>query len=174
MAPIKLSVIAVLAAGKTSAVTILSNMNDNIYLVPEPVSEWQESGILEKYYTDQKKYALEFQLGVIKTRQDAIKQLIRQHSLPEVPTMNVEFKANELILLDGHVQTDRHCFVKTLHEKGTMSSSDVTSYNQVFDNMFNKVPDKDEFFVYLRCKPEICLSRAKQRSRSEESGIVLD
>jgi deoxyadenosine/deoxycytidine kinase len=160
---LKLALVAVMAAGKTSISELVASMNQNVLLVPEPVEKWRQSGILEKFYNDKKKYALEMQWNVVKTRHDDIQEVLSKS----------ESLDNKVVLLDGHVQTDRHGFVQTLYEGGNMTKRDKAKYEHKFDELMPNGIEENEFFVYLRCEPEVCLERASIRARSEETGIAL-
>lgn len=160
--PIKISVIANIAAGKTSATQLLSQLSANVLLVPEPVEKWRESGLLDKFYKNKKKHALEMQWNAVKTRYNEVRNVLSVA------------KPQEIVLIDGHMLTDRHVFVRALFEEGNMTVDDKETYEKFFDNEIQREPEKDEFFLYLRCSPEECLNRSKIRARSEESGLELD
>ena len=67
-----------IGAGKT---TFLKNINIpqlNIQKIFEPVSEWIQSGMLDKFYKNPDKYAYEFQLYCLKTRFELFKKILQE------------------------------------------------------------------------------------------------
>jgi deoxyadenosine/deoxycytidine kinase len=162
--PLKLSIVAVMAAGKTSVSKLLAASNPDVLLIPEPVEKWRQSGHLERFYQDKRKHAFAMQWNAVKTRYDDVQETLQ----------NAGSLDNRIVVLDGHMQTDRHGFVQTLFEDGDMIESDKHKYETAFDELMPGGIEENEFFVYLRCKPEICLARAKSRARSEEVGIPLE
>ena len=55
-----------------------------------------------------------------------------------------------------------------------MNELEINCYNFWFDWLEKKFFKKPDGIIYLRCSPDKCLERMKQRSRSEESHVPLE
>lgn len=161
---LRLNVIAIPAAGKTSATQLLAAKNPSIFLVPEPVEKWRKTGHLERFYQDKKKYAFDMQWNAVKTRFEDL-----QESIAGAGPLD-----GKVIVMDGCMESDRYGFVQALFEDGFMTPEDKARYETNYDEMMSGGIRKDEFFVFLHCDPKVCLARAKIRARSEETGLSLD
>ncbi|CAD7702216.1 unnamed protein product [Ostreobium quekettii] len=159
-----------ISAGKS---TFLSNLLDTpmelrdlVEVVHEPVDMWQKVGddanynFLDRYYSDPKRFAYEFQNYVFLTR---LKQNHQSYD-GEKP----------LRLLERSVFSDRLVFVRAVHEAKWMDDFHLKLYDAWFQPFLREVPGLvPDGFIYLRADPSTCLDRLRRRSRREEVGVDL-
>jgi deoxyguanosine kinase len=156
-----------IGSGKSTLVSQLTKLNKNINFLQEPVHIWNTivdtSGvtILEKYYSDQKRYAFSFQMMAFITRIKQMKDLI--DCFGNDPNM--------VIVSERCVYTDREIFAKMLFDSGKIEEIEYSIYLKWFDYF---VKDIDiNFFIYLRNEPDVCAERIALRARKGET-IPMD
>jgi deoxyadenosine/deoxycytidine kinase len=159
-----------IGAGKSTFCEIVVNKLVDCEKVDEPVALWKElvdsdgKNMLDKFYSDIKRYAYFFQNVACITRmmkfEDAIKNSNKKY-----------------ILLDRSLDTDAHVFEKMLYDSGMISELEHQAYNLWCDFYWKYVRDRSKtkiINVYLKCDAEICIQRIKKRGRTEEESIQLD
>jgi hypothetical protein len=78
-------------------------------------------------------------------------------------------------LIERSVFSDRMVFVRAVHNAKWMSELELQVYDSWFNPIVSALPTVvPDGFIYLRAKPETCLTRLGRRSRSEETGVSLD
>ena len=110
--------------------------------------------IIEKYYSDQKRYAFSFQMMAFITRIKQINNAIEDAT------------ENQIIITERCIFTDREIFAKMLYETHKIESIEYSIYLRWFDEFVKNI-DIDAF-VYLDISPEICFERIKNRNRNGE------
>ena len=181
-----------IGSGKSTFVDMLNaylhriTLKDNEFpsrcLVQEPVDEWMKTydsdgqNILEKFYSNQKRWAFTFQMNSfisrahrIQTERDEMVQTI--YETDNRLTNTQERKRNSVMLVERSIYTDRHCFAVNCYESGNMTKMEYDIYcnwNNWLSDSFKLRPDA---YIYLRCEPEINVERISKRSRNGESGI---
>lgn len=136
-----------------------------IYL-QEPVDIWNTivdtSGktILEKYYSDQKKYAFAFQMMAYITRLSQIKKIIK-----DSPDYSI-------IITERCLYTDYHIFAKMLYNSGLIEDIEYSIYCKWFNEFIGD--SNISGFIYVKTTPETCLNRIALRNRTGENSIPLD
>jgi deoxyadenosine/deoxycytidine kinase len=135
-----------IGSGKTTVIEKLYKRYPKVY--PEPIQEWKEW--LKKFYSDMNKNALGFQLKVLKTHIDRKKY----------PTGIFERSPLSCQMVFG----------KILHQDKLIDDLEFNLCQEYFHD-FGWVPNK---IVYLRCSPETCLERIRNRNRESEDKIPLD
>lgn len=127
----------------------------------EPVDEWASVvdsngvGILENYYSDQKKYAFSFQMMAYISRLKQTMSAIKSN------------KQESIIITERSVYTDKNIFAKMLFDSGILSFMDYSIYNKWFDFFIEEV--KIDAVIYVKTSPEVCLERINKRSRQGEN-----
>lgn len=150
-----------IAAGKTTLGEILA-ADDRFVFVKEPVERWQSGfamNLLERFYTDTRRWAFTMQVGAFFTRVQAL------GNLPE--------SNDRVMVFERSIYCDRHVFAKNLHQQGLMDDTEWALYMNFWDHFRVGVPVPDAI-IYLRTPAGECFQRLKVRGRSEEQGIALE
>jgi deoxycitidine kinase/deoxyguanosine kinase len=114
---------------------------EDMCFLQEPVGEWlnikDENGvnILEKYYSDQKKYSFMFQMMAYISRLSILKRA-------------VESNKYKYIVTERCLNTDRRVFCKMLYDDGFIEKIGYDIYNKWFDE-FNIVKNVEYFNIYI-------------------------
>lgn len=150
-----------IAGGKTTLLESIekeikeTNRND-IEVIYEPVSKWQEMGLLGSFYSDQKRWSYTFQNVAFITK------IMELEKLTE----------DKIYIIERSPMTDRNCFAELCYESGYISEMEMTAYTMWYNHYVNKV--KYNGFIYLNAEPSRCFERINIRNRGEESRISLD
>jgi len=59
-----------------------------------------------------------------------------------------------------------------MYREGNLDVAEYAIYSEVCQAVINQCPLKA--IIYLKCSPELCLQRIRQRGRKGEEGISLD
>lgn len=151
--------------------TLLKNLkefykdNKKIIFLKEPVDEWNEikdeNGItiLEKFYSDKKKYAFPFQMMAYISR---------------YKILNEELEKNKdcILITERSIYTDKLVFARMLYETKDIDEISYKIYNQWFDTLSKNL--KIDKLVYVDTKSEICQERIIKRNREGENEISID
>lgn len=156
-----------IGTGKTTFLKILESFNEH-EVIYEPVDVWTQhkdtdgKNILEKFYTDFKRWAYTMQSFAFKTRFEA-------QSKPQ--TKKIRF-------IERSVFTDYFVFAHNCFLTNLMTKLEWCIYKQWFKNLlhvYQKAGYKvyPDGYIYLRCSPEISKQRIEKRKRDGESDISL-
>ena len=115
--------------------------------------------ILKNYYENPKRWAFTFQLNALHSR-----TLLWNKTIAEEPS--------KLHFSERSPLADRHVFGEIMYRQGNMEEAEYAIYDTVCAKMTQNCPLRA--VIYLRCSPELCLKRIKQRNRQGEEGIPLD
>jgi len=138
----------------------------NIIYLQEPVDIWNtitdENGvtILEKYYSNQKKYAFSFQMMAYITRLKQLRDVINNS-----PNYTV-------IITERCLYTDYNIFAKMLYDSGLIEPVEYTIYRKWFNEFIYETDVSG--FIYLKTTPETCMNRVSLRNREAETKIALE
>jgi len=155
-----------IGSGKSTLIKNLKERGTNIIFLPEPVELWNEikdefgTTIIEKYYSDKKKYSFSFQMMAYITRLSQIKQCI-ESSPPD-----------SIIITERCLHTDRYVFAKMLYDAKLIEEIEYSIYIRWFDEFKNYTNLTG--MIYIKTTPEICLQRTKIRNRKGEETIPLE
>ena len=147
-----------IGSGKSTLIKMLKK-KENLIFLPEPVDEWNKivdsngTNILEKYYSNQKRYAFSFQMMAYITR---LKQLLECNA-----------SENSIIITERCLYTDREIFAKMLYDSGMIEDIEYSIYLHWFDYFIKNI--EINHFIYLRNDPEVCLQRIHIRDRKGET-----
>ena len=149
-----------IGAGKT---TFLKNINIpqlNIQKIFEPVSEWIQSGMLDKFYRDPDKYAYEFQLYCLKTRFDLFKKI----------DTTVDY-----VFIERSPMCDKFVFAGVcLENKPEQLQQYHDIWNEYMNTIYTTEYNYDFHFLYINDTAENCHKHICDRARQEETNISLD
>ena len=148
-----------IGSGKSTLIKMLKNLKLDLIFLPEPVDEWNKivdsngTNILEKYYSDQKRYAFSFQMMAYITR---LKQLL-----------DCNASENSIIITERCLYTDREIFAKMLYDSGMIEDIEYSIYLRWFDYF---VGDLSLYgIIYVKSDPDVCSNRISIRARKGES-----
>jgi len=138
-----------IGCGKSSILKLIQNnkpIEMNIY--NEPLHDW--SKWLELFYSDMKKHSFGFQMRVLKSHLD------------KKDILNGIFERSPL--------SCQRVFGELLFEDKKMNELEWNLTNE-FNYDYGWNPD---YVVYLKCDPQICYQRIKQRNRNDEQSIDIN
>lgn len=155
-----------IGVGKSTLMGVLEKeFSDIADFVYEPVDEWlnildenEEKNLLDIFYEDKKRWAYTFQNVAYITRMKRILDT----------TKNV-------VIMDRSLDGDYNTFTKMLREEGCLNDIEWQSYLMWY-NLYRDYIGKNikKSYVYLKCSPEVAISRIAKRNRSEEKSISID
>ena len=153
-----------IGAGKSTFLRLL-NQHLDIDPVFEPHDKWQNVGggenLLEKFYTDIRRWAYTFQTYAFVTR--VLEQEKEVHNC-----------LSGVQVLERSVYSDRYCFAKNCFEMGVMLPLEWQLYRDWFDWLVEGYTTKPTGFIYLKTEPSVCYDRLRKRNRHEEAAVPLD
>jgi len=153
-----------IGSGKSTLLEQLAQYNNKVIAIQEPVDVWRSikdiSGkdMIEKFYTNQEKYAFSFQMMAYISRLHLIKKKLKEN-----PTA--------ILITERSVLTDRYVFAKMLYDDKKIESVNYQIYLKWFDEFIKDLPIKG--IIYLKTTPNICLERIKNRKRKGEKSITI-
>ena len=152
-----------IGAGKSTFLSLLKKALPTASIIQEPVNNWasrtQGTSLLENFYTNPSRWAYTLETFTMITRSLEL-QAMEKH--PGIVIM-------ERSLYSGH-----YCFAQNGHEQGFFNAIEWEVYNEWARYFLQKKNTPPQGFIYLRTKPEICLSRIQKRSRNGEQTVSLE
>ena len=147
-----------IGAGKSTLLDLLKSRIPNCDVISEPVELWKNVNgynLLERFYTNPKRWGFSFELYVMLTKLIAVKK-----------ALNTKAK---YIFVERSLYTDM-AFICTSKMFGKMLLSEFFMLKN-FYNFFLDLYPKLNGVIYLDTKEDICLSRIKKRARKGEEKI---
>ena len=101
-----------------------NNKDKRVLFLDEPVEEWNTikdidgKNIIEKYYSNQEKYAFSFQMMAYISRLTLLKRAF-------------ESKKYEIIITERSLYTDKNVFCKMLYDDGLINLIEYKIYNKL-------------------------------------------
>lgn len=157
-----------IGSGKSSRVNDLKKYlkgNPSFIFLQEPVDDWNSIKtsdgitILEKFYSNQEKYAFSFQMMAYISRLALLRKTIREN-----PDCH--------IVTERSIFTDCNVFAKMLYDDKKIEEIEYKIYLKWFDEFANET--KLDGIIYVHTDPNVCFNRIKKRSRTGEESIPLD
>ena len=153
-----------IGSGKTTLIKYLQQLKDNLLLIEEPISEWQNiagENLLEKKNADLERWGYSFEVYVLITK---IKNLIKA-----VENDN----NNKIILIERCLLSDKAFF--DVNVKNAKSNSmENAMFNNFYDFLSQNVYPKLKGVIFLDTPLDECIKRIKLRGRKEEEKIDKD
>ena len=160
LAAMILSVEGNIGSGKSTFVEYLRQNIPNAVFLQEPVDEWNKikdkngETMLAKFYKDQKKLFLSFQMMAYISRLSLLKETVEQNP-------------GCVIITERCLDTDRQVFAKMLYDDGNIEEVEYQIYLRWFDNFKRDFPITHH--IYLKTDPTIADERVLKRNRSGET-----
>jgi deoxycitidine kinase/deoxyguanosine kinase len=163
MTTILISIEGNIGTGKT---TLLDHLKDHykddikIGYLAEPVDVWNtikdKAGytILEKYYSDQTKYAFAFQMMAYISRLSVLKAALQE-------------KKYNIIITERSLFTDSQVFAKMLYDTQRIEEVEYLIYNKWFNEFMADLPPIN--YIYLQADPASSFARVNKRGRVGEN-----
>ena len=151
-----------IGSGKSTLLQQLRETAPDLVFLSEPTAEWDtirdDAGttVLERYYSDQSRWAFTFQMMAFITRVRAFR------AAPK----------NAVVITERSVFTDREIFAKMLRDSGKMNAIEADVYLRWFDELVGDLTV--DGIVYVRTSPEVCEQRIAKRARAGESQIEFE
>ena len=152
------SIEGTIGVGKTTFIEkvvkpFLGDKNSVVVTIPEPVEEWENSGILKKSYTDPT-YRFPAQCTFFTSRIRKFKSLYNPNGL------NISERSPFSDKLFWGIQEDVDPLLRV-------------AYDDLWVEWQNLMPKRNpDLFIYLTTSLETCMSRIRERNRSSESGVA--
>ncbi len=168
-----------IGAGKTTYINMLSEQLTesgwNVIIVKEPVDEWIRCGILDLFYKDPVRWGYHFQTKAFYDRVMAnVRAYEKYLSRPPPPSGHGGGHTDRSIFILERSPFSDRIFMKMLYKQGTISKLEWDHHVE-WGNMWMKLmPYKINLFIYLEPGVDVCMSRLRERSRSEEVGVKRD
>lgn len=151
-----------IGSGKSTFISFLKEEfkpNSSVIFLPEPVDQWTEikdkNGVnmIEKFYSDQDKYAFSFQMMAYISRIHLLRKYIRDHP-------------GAIIITERSVYTDKNVFAKMLHDDEKIEEVNYQIYLKWFDEFTQDLDINN--YVYIKTDPEVARGRVVKRGRQGE------
>jgi deoxyadenosine/deoxycytidine kinase len=158
-----------IGAGKSTLIDFLKDKyhdKNNIVFLAEPVDAWLDikdkhgTNMLQLFYDDQKKYSFSFQMMVLITFINRIKQVIENYNSDD----------KLIIVVERSLQTSHHVFTKMLYDNGKLEDVEYEIYVKWFAE-FAK-PYYVNKIVYINTTCDNCYKRIHKRARAGEELIA--
>lgn len=180
--PTVILVEGLISAGKSTLIhsclaPLLREQGFDVRIIAEPVDKWVKSGILEKFYTDPKRWAYTFQA---KAFHDRIEEARRVYlpGVTEAVTNQVAYELGldesnpppprkQIYLMERSPYSD-HIFMTTAFDNGQVTEMEYTFYQEWWKMWHQLLPFTPDLVLYLRTDLDQCMKRLIQRSRPGE------
>ena len=149
-----------IGSGKSSFLAYVKSKYPHIIFLREPVTDWMnikddnDITILENFYTDQHKYAFEFQILAFQTRTQIMLNAIKANP-------------SAIIITERSLCTDNYVFAKMMHDEGNITTMQYQIYKNMYDYYIERC--KPTTILYIDTEPKICAERIVKRNREGET-----
>ena len=157
---------------------LLAKDGADLITVPEPIDRWTSVGghnLFAAFYADQARWSALFQAHAMVTRVEAVDTAVeawRRQRQQEENGVNVPPRTL-YVLCERSIHTDRHIFVRALHEAGSLSDMELATYKEWWDFWQQRLyPGRVVAVVHLRAEPQRCERHIRERDRTAESAVT--
>ena len=155
-----------IGSGKTTLLQYIKKHVPEIYVIEEPVSQWEEyknsdgKNLLELFYEDKSRWAYTFQNCAVLTRSMNILNSIREN-----PT-------KKIFITERSILTDKYVFAKMLYDSKLIGDLEMSLYNSWYKMMTTNI--NVNAIIYINTDFDMLLKRIEKRSRKGEQNIDVD
>lgn len=153
-----------IGAGKSTFLNLVSKHCPEISIIQEQLSSWdsqnQGKSLLEKFYTDPKRWAYTMETLSMVTR---VKDHIYHQS-----------HKNQRRIMERSVYSGHYCFAINGYESGFFNDVEWEIYLKWVDFLLNRRCKPPRGFIYLQADPEVCMQRVAKRGRASEKSLTLE
>lgn len=169
--PFILSIEGNIGSGKSTllrhlnSVSVLKEKHPEWVFLQEPVDDWEKirdndgTTIIEKFYSNQDKYAFSFQIMAYISRLAKVKKAVDENP-------------NAIIITERSLFTDKHVFAKMLFDTGKIEDVNYQIYQTWFNTFVEDYPISG--YIHVNTDPKVCCDRVNKRSRDGEDTIALE
>lgn len=152
-----------IGSGKSTFISFLKKEfepNSKIIFLPEPVDQWTEIkdkdgvNMIEKFYSNQEKYAFSFQMMAYISRIHLLRKFVRENP-------------GSIIITERSVYTDKNVFAKMLHDDEKIEEVNYQIYLKWFDEFIQDLNINE--YVYIKTDAKIAKERVEKRARQGET-----
>jgi deoxycitidine kinase len=141
--------------------TLLQDLSKDYIVVPENITEWIKSDLLNQYYNNKTRYSYLFQSFVLISRLSEILNTIKNNP-------------DKIIICERCHLSDMYIFVDHLFSLSEISELEYSVYQNLHTLISSMISIPLKGIIYNQTLPQICLERIHQRDRSGENLISLD
>ena len=153
-----------IGAGKSTFIHYLrTNMKclneKKIVYIDEPLQLWENFGgvnMLKKFYSNQEKYAFEFQMLATISRLKMLED-------------SIKINKNVIYIIERCVLSDYHIFTKMLSQQSKLNEQQQMIISLWFSHIKINIDLTVDYIVYLRTSPVNAYNRCCQRNRKGET-----
>lgn len=150
----------VIGAGKSTIMERFRKQYPNICVISEPIQKWVNSGLLQGFYSDPKKYAFELQSFIIDSFNDQLEEAFKNN-------------ANFILMERGHLSA--HSIFSTIHYRnGIMTQEDYLKMQEKH-HAYNRQLRENGYIldhIYLDTDLDTAMERLNNRNRQNEKSSV--
>ena len=159
--------------------TLLSNLREyyatdaNVVFLKEPVDEWEQitdkegATIIQKFYSDQKKYSFAFQMMAYISRLNVLRLAKKEAQ----NSKNKKSNEKTIFITERSLYTDKMVFAKMLYDDNKIEEVEYQIYLKWFNSFVDEFPVNQ--VIYVKTDPEVCFNRIKSRLREGEENVPL-
>lgn len=147
-------------SGKTSFLNYLKKF-DEFLVLEEPIDEWRDIhgiNLLDLRFNQPERFQFTFQTYAMLTR-------LKQH---------LQTSTKPIKIMERSLLTARNCFVKNLHENGSLHDGMYHVLNEWYEFVNDSHPIRCDLVVYLKTSTAVAYQRVVDRAREEEATIALE
>ena len=148
-----------IGAGKTTVINLLQKAFNDVLLVEEPVSDWQNihgHNILEKKFENPERWCFTFETYVLVSKMEAL-----------IKAANSDKK---IILIERCMLSDKVFFDLAVKD-GQCNSMEQKMFNDLYEFFLHNVYPKISGIIYLNTDVDECIKRIAKRGRGEEASV---
>lgn len=156
-----------IGAGKSAVVDGLSkllmkerNDTDVNFVRAEPVEHWMK--ILPLFYENPEKHAFMFQMEILKSR------------IQQIRNLEKEMGGDRLVVLERCPESGSEVFVPCLFQDGYIAMNEREAYMEWHELTKQLSGNKLEAMIFLDADPQVCIQRIHRRDRNGEQNVSLE
>lgn len=155
-----------IGAAKSTFINIfvkyLQDKGKKVVIIKEPVDEWIESGLFQKFNEDRQRWGYTFQATAFHSRIMTSIEMYHEHG------HDTDYFITERCVFSDSI------FMKMLVEDKFVTEMEQKEYKKWFNLWYMLMPAIPDMFIWLQCDLDICMARIKKRNRVGEEKITKE